>query len=155
MILTEVVQDFSNTQRLARSYQTFEPRFARNVRADFNQYIRLGLLAQLRRTPAKVHYPIEWASEKQRRWYFANADQIPYQRTGKLAAGWRTDITVSDAAIVFSILNKVKYERYVSGSRQQPFHRNTGWPLHADVFNAWRPRVREVVFNAAKRTARG
>lgn len=155
MIQTEIIQDFSNTQRLANSYQTFDARFARNVRADFNQHIRLGILAQLRRTPASVHYPIQWQSDKQRAAFFATdgfGHGIPYKRTGKMVAAWRTDITVNDAVIVFSVSNTDPKEKYVTGKRQQRMHAASGWILHANVFNAWKPRVREVVFNAAKRT---
>ena len=84
----------------------------------------------LRYTPPNVKYPIEWTSEKQRRAFFATdgfGRGIPYRRTGALAAGWRSQVRGYKRGGTLKIWNDVPYEEYVSGGRQQRFHRRTGW----------------------------
>ncbi|MBI2934680.1 MAG: hypothetical protein HYY29_03815 [Chloroflexi bacterium] len=101
-----------------------------------------------------MKYPIEWASKKQRRWYFwyryqmehgrtqargirlgktvrmrKSSSFIPYRRgadqtSQHLGGGWRVDSRGQNAVV----RNPVRYAAYVQGrAAQQPFHRNTGW----------------------------
>lgn len=104
-------------------------------------------LQELRRTPAKVKYPIQWRSEKQRRAFFATngfGAGIPTQRTGKLQDGWKVLDESDFRQGLFTIFNDattrnyftgaiVYYEEYITGISQQPFHRNTGWIRSQDV----------------------
>jgi hypothetical protein len=104
------------------------------------QALTMGIGEELRkhlaRYPGKVSYPIEWASDKQRRWYFANrpkdakGDTIPYVRNSdamsqRLGASWTTAKRGSMDAVVG---NKATYAAMVqSDERQQPMHKKTGW----------------------------
>jgi hypothetical protein len=84
--------------------------------------------------PNAVKYPIQWASEKQRRAFFATdgfGGGIPYKRTGKLANN-STLIAAQTADGGTVILQIPSPGQYVFGNfrgqYQQPMHRNTGYP---------------------------
>lgn len=106
--------------------------------------IEPDLLNELQTEPPKRSYPndypLEWESDKQRKAYFATdgfGAGIPYKRTGKLAAGWTTDIVTNGLSVSFVIENPSSAAKYVYGSLaqdinaasrfQQQFHRITGW----------------------------
>jgi hypothetical protein len=81
--------------------------------------------------PGAVRYPIQWASDKQRRAFFATngfGGGIPYRRTRNLQKSWVFAIDDYPNGAEVSIGNTADYARYVIGAEQQPFHRNTGWP---------------------------
>jgi hypothetical protein len=81
--------------------------------------------------PGAVRYPIQWASDKQRRAYFATngfGGGIPYRRTRNLQKSWVFAIDDYPGGAEISIGNTADYARYVIGAEQQPFHSNTGWP---------------------------
>lgn len=88
--------------------------------------------------PAPVRRPIQWASDKQRRAFFATKGfgrGIPTQRTGRVLA-WRLAFTPqpNDAGGSIILENPTPYAKYVfggfnaQGAPQQPFHANTGYP---------------------------
>lgn len=86
--------------------------------------------------PGPVVYPIEWASEKQRRAFFATdgfGGGIPTRRSGKLQQSWEFDTTAFPDGGDITLANTSEYARYVIGADQQPFHRNTGWQLVDDA----------------------
>jgi hypothetical protein len=96
--------------------------------------------------PGAVVYPIQWASAKQRRAFFATdgfGRGIPTKRTGKVNSGW-TIRWVSKKALegTLELFNAVTYARYVYGGfsratdNQQPFHKNTGWVQAGSAKNA-------------------
>jgi hypothetical protein len=81
--------------------------------------------------PGAVRYPIQWASDKQRRAFFATngfGGGIPYRRTRNLQKSWVFAIDEYPNGEEVSIGNTADYARYVIGAEQQPFHSNTGWP---------------------------
>ncbi len=99
-------------------------------------------------TPAPpVKYPIQWKTQKQRRAYFATngfGKGIPTRRTGALQKGWKGIIEGDIREGLFTLYNDattrdyftgaiVYYEQFVTGTSQQPFHRNTGWVRSQDV----------------------
>ncbi|HEB28769.1 MAG TPA: hypothetical protein ENI05_13575 [Porticoccus sp.] len=102
-------------------------------------FIEGTVLGDIRRKVAVVNaypplpvYPIEWTSEKQRRFYFAVIAQrdndgniIPYERRGTFF----DDVTVELDALSLNlkITNPNPVARYVIGDDQQKFHANTGW----------------------------
>jgi hypothetical protein len=113
---------------------------------------RINALAQttlrkLQQPAPKVRYPIQWKSEKQRRFYFWSKGAgkgIPSKRTGALQAGWKVIDESDFTQGLFTIYNDattrdfftgaiVYYEQYVTGENQQPFHRNTGWIRSQDI----------------------
>lgn len=83
--------------------------------------------------PPPPKYPIRWASEKQKRWFFAAAKrgeiEVPYRRqfsstSQRLGPSWTA---TQEGDEVFAG-TRVSYAPYVqSKERQQPFHRDTGW----------------------------
>ena len=81
-------------------------------------------------TPPPVHYPIQWASAKQRRAYFAKRKgNLPYVRESdswsqRLLASWTTENRDVNA-VVGTI---VDYAPWVQNAQQQqPMHKATGW----------------------------
>lgn len=82
--------------------------------------------------PGPVVYPIEWTSEKQRRYYFgfvaeydANGDIIPYERAGTFFDD--VAVELDPLSLDLKITNPNPVARYVIGDDQQKFHANTGW----------------------------
>lgn len=91
---------------------------------------------ELMALPGRPKYPIRWASEKQRKYVMAKLrreNNLPYRRTGKLARRWsiRTALTLSNGQVWME--NPATIAGYIYGDRvgkdQQPFHKDTGWPL--------------------------
>lgn len=99
------------------------------------------LLADLRKAPGAVKYPIAWKSAKQRKAYFATdgfGRGIPTQRSGALGGGWRVTVVYAPNKITsIAARNDVPYRRFVTGEDQQPFHRNTGWQKDDDTLQIW------------------
>lgn len=70
-----------------------------------------------------------WFSDRQRRWFFAALAagelQIPYNRTGRLASGWKLEKQGDDHYI---LVNDVPYAPYVQGFAFQSRHEGlVGW----------------------------
>lgn len=149
LIRAEVVYDFSNLDRVIDLVDNFPAEVNQVAKREFNQRIRLGLLAQLRKTPKRRPWDrTDFVSDASRRAFFAKTHGKPYQRTGALAAAWSVGVVESDSAIAFYANNSKDYEKWVTGGQQQKGHIRTGWGKHETVVDAWRPRVVEVVVNA-------
>lgn len=90
--------------------------------------------SRLARYPGPVVHPIQWASERQRRFYFAMRQRrglpLGYVRqfdpmSQRLGPSWTTARWGDIGAVVGT---RVRYAPYVqSYEKQQPFHRATGW----------------------------
>ena len=146
LIRTEVVYDYARINELVVFSQQFPGLVKQVAKREFNQRIRLGLLAQLRKTPKRRPWDrTDFVNDASRRAFFAKTGGQPYQRTGALAAAWRVDIAEGDNAIAFTASNSKNYEKWVTGRRQVKGHAKTGWGKHEDVYNAWIPRVIDVV----------
>lgn len=156
MIRAEVLFDFTRLEKISQFTEIFPAAMIETAKRTFNQRIRLGLLAQLRKYPKRRYWTREdFASDASRRAFFAKTGGKPYQRTGRLAGGWRTDISTTDNAIAFSVTNSVPYEKWVSGQDQVFGHAKTGWGLHEDIYNTWRPRVADTITDAAFKMIEG
>lgn len=113
-------------------------------------------LAPYQVAPGSVKYPIQWASPKQRRAFFATngfGRGIPTVRTNDLQKAWRLVLNTTDGEASFSAVNDSGYEQFVTGAAQQPFHTATGWyqsnalaeqqgktlgaQVTTDIVNAW------------------
>ncbi len=152
LIRTEVVFDYSSIDRLVTFAAQFPDELKRVAKREFNQYIRLGLLAQLRKTPRRRPWDrTDFVNDASRRAFFAKTKGKPYVRTGALAKAWKTDVVESDNAIAFAISNAKDYEKWVTGNRQVKGHIRTGWGKHEDVAKEWYPRVVNVVTNGVAR----
>lgn len=78
--------------------------------------------------PGRPQYPIRWASERQRRAFFATdgfGRGIPTRRTGALTNAWQAVYNPEDTAV--ELRNPVAYMKFVQGRFIQPFHIDTGW----------------------------
>ncbi len=89
------------------------------------------LLRRVSTPPGGVKRPIQWASEKQRRAYFATngfGKGIPYKRSGKQSRSWEVKYIFTQADGILTLESSSPVTPFVQGSMQQPFHHNTGWP---------------------------
>ena len=120
--------------------------------------IGLEIENELKRYPKSPSYPLKWASERQRRWYFWHRRKeglpIGYTRTSdpmsqKLGHKWTTK-PQSWGAIVG---NPVTYAPYVqSHEYQQPMHEATGWITDKEAADEiMRSRVVEQIIAAEMR----
>jgi len=102
------------------------------------------LVSYLAHYPGRVHYPIQWVSEAQRRAYWATRRGVsddstfwavkgglgPYRRntdpySERLGPSWAVEQRDDLGAIVGT---RVSYAPWVqSAEHQQPMHANTGW----------------------------
>jgi hypothetical protein len=110
------------------------------------RFVRTDLVAELEKDvrrkdtyPGPVVYPIQWTSEKQRRYYFgvvaeydAQGNIIPYERKGTL---YETMVIESNGQTIY-IYNANPIADFVTGQDQQQFHANTGWETDEDRFAA-------------------
>lgn len=94
-------------------------------------------------------YPLEFTSEKQRRYVMWKLNGKPYKRSHELERGWFYRVNQKSGKITITIGNDKKYSKFVVGkfglgfsSRQkrryvepqQKFHQVTGWlPAHKTV----------------------
>lgn len=117
-------------------------------------------LEELQAEPGKPKYPIEWTSEKQRRYVMGyvlerdeNGEIIPYQRTGDLARGWELRYIRTPEGGAFIFRNETPYVRFVGGSLarsldsatrfKQQFHSNTGWQTYKLTVDFWSDSITE------------
>lgn len=158
MIRADLILDLTGIDTLDAFLDAY-PTFALEVvRDSFNQEIKPGLLAELRYQPGPAKLPFQFATPKSKRYYFfavrkglIKTSSGRYTRTGKLVQGWDTTVSISDNAVVMSVTNPAKAVRYVTGSRQVPGHRNTGWPLHRTTIDFWRDAAEERTLAALNR----
>jgi hypothetical protein len=111
---------------------------------------------ELGKEPGSVQYPVQWTSEKQRRAFFATdgfGRGIPTRRTHALSRGWRVDTKLNKLQGDISIYNTQMYERFVTGSDQQGFHKNTGWQSSQPILDRESARfvddIRDTIFTVA------
>lgn len=93
-------------------------------------------LQRVQAEPGAVKRPLRWASERQRRAFFASkgfGHGIPYKRTGKLAAAWEWQTDFSPGNFAVRLVNPSPIATYVVGEKQQPFHADTGWIKADDI----------------------
>jgi hypothetical protein len=90
------------------------------------------LRGYLAKYPGPVKRPVQWASERQRRWYLGArraAGLGPYVRQSdtwseRLGPSWATENRGQDAIVG----TRVSYAPWVQNAeKQQPMHANTGW----------------------------
>lgn len=82
----------------------------------------------MKKYPGGVIYPIDWESEKQRKFFFATdgfGGGIPTSRTGELFRHF--DVETSRRDLLAKIENTADIAKYIIGDRQQKFHKATGY----------------------------
>lgn len=116
------------------------------------------ILADLRLEPPPPDYPLRWASEKQRRAFFATdgfGRGIGAERTHALSQGWRVDVEGNNF-FALHVYNKEDYATFVVGDDKQPFHIDTGWldaaPIMSDAMDAYEDVIIDTYFTIADPT---
>lgn len=110
----------------------------------FSQTVKPALEAKVAATvavyPGPVVHPFEFATDKSRRWYFANKVRSggkggEYARTGDLGKAWIVQIDRRSKDSFITIRNTDPAAGFVYGSgsqRQVPGHAATGWGRDLD-----------------------
>lgn len=87
------------------------------------------------RYPGPVKRPFKFATDRSRRWFFANVP-VPYIRTRQLAEAWDVDVVLEpDDGLSLSMVNESEYAEFVYGPRQVPGHAITGWHELSDTYD--------------------
>lgn len=149
--------------------QVFFEQFEDVAYSEFEDTVednKANILDELQTQPQSAVHPIEWASEKQRKFVMAKLrreNNLPYQRTGKLAQGWVVEVKRESGNFFMVIENPSSISKFVYGSLaqnravalrfQQPFHRNTGWQAATDTVQFWIDAVIEDYRNRMLRLA--
>jgi hypothetical protein len=99
--------------------------------------VRNQIRDEMRKVPARPSYPIQWASVKQRKAFFASNGfdrGIPTVRTGEYAKAWNVvfqGFGRNDGGVI-QLENDRPEARYIGGGDAQPFHIDR-WPQAVDV----------------------
>lgn len=130
MINIRVIVQRNVAQLLLKGLERLEPAMQKAAEIK-TAPLRAKLLEELQRQPGPPKYPLRWASERQRRAFFATngfGGGIPYRRTGNMSRAWKVTAVFARGSGVIQAENPTPYVRYVQGIEQQPFHLDTGWP---------------------------
>ncbi len=144
MIRAYVLYDARKLETLSAFLEAYPELALETVQDVFDQRIKPHLLSELRHTPGPAKHPFAFATEKSRRWYFhaVRSGLIPtdgerYLRTGKTMQAWEVGVTISDDAVALSAKNPKRHIKWLTGNRQVPGHRVTGWPPHDETLIYW------------------
>jgi hypothetical protein len=108
----------------------------RFARRDLRPFVSQAVDRTLRREPGPVVYPFLWASDKQRRAFFATdgfGSGIPYRRTRRYIHSWHVIGDYTDTFSGITVYSDSEVSEFVGGRRQQPGHQQTGWPNAIEV----------------------
>ncbi len=101
--------------------------------------VKKAMLAELRNEPpvlTEANYPLDWQSDRQRRYVMAmlrEDNNLPYGRTHELAKAWDILIAVDNGQGVFTVINNDPAAEFVQGDRAQRMHLANGWPQAAPI----------------------
>lgn len=150
MFTTEIIRPspdiLDEVKRLARDLpRVFPQALKQELRG-----VQRQLLEALQEEPGRPKYPIRWASEKQRRFVMAllrRRGTLPYKRSGRFVRAWKVELVAEgfDGQLVVS--NDSGIEQFITGVRQQPFHKDTGWYKSADVIETYRKKADDVLID--------
>lgn len=147
MISTAVLYNEADLFAIGARIEQLPDLYQRLIRDVFWSDIAPGLLAELRYYPQQVKHPFEFATDRSRRYWFAVLmKRYPngYIRTGRLREGWTVNVDFFEGDVVMSAGNRTRYQKWVTGVRQVPGHRNSGWPLSTPIFQQYRDIAKEV-----------
>ncbi len=113
------------------------------------------MLKELEVEPQSAVYPIQWTSDKQRKFVMAKLreeNNLPYNRTGKLAKAWQVNKVGSGLSFTVKVLNPSSASPFVYGSLsitnrgayKQAFHSNTGWQTAGSTIDFWLEALTEL-----------
>jgi len=167
MITAKLTYQIEVADELKVFVDSFE-KLVREIGDETTREITPDFLDELRFTPPKVKYPIQWTSEKQRRAFFATKGfgrGIPTKRTGKLQASWKIVGKMVNGKYVLAVTNPEAYSPFVVGGinfksqkqaiqPMQQFHRNTGWQPVQDTVVFWYDTFQELFNKRYEKTLR-
>lgn len=146
MIRTDIAINFAALDNLEALLETW-PELVEDAAERAFARVQPFVLRDLQATPGPVKYPIAWASEKQRKAFFASdgfGHGIPTRRTGAISRGWDVSLVVTSTRITVNTSNRVPYAKYVVGKlrergrdTQQRMHINTGWQDASETLDFW------------------
>lgn len=97
-----------------------------------------ALEAELSREPGPPVYPIHWTSQRQMIAFFLTngfGAGIPTGRTGTLSRAWFVELQkIAQTISAITVTNYTPYRIFVTGERQQRYHRTTGWINEENAF---------------------
>lgn len=117
----------------------------RAMRREFDRAqskIATPILQKLKKKPGPPQYPLEWESERQRRFVMAKLrreNNLPYRRRPNgIVSKWRVVFKPrGDVAGILIVENPDPAAQYLQGDKAQRFHIRTGWvqaaPLVAEA----------------------
>lgn len=107
--------------------------------------------------PPPSRKPQRFVSQKQRRYFFwalrAGRIQVPYQRTGDLGRGWKSQVTRAGDGVYLVFVNQVAYAGGVVGAKQWRYHAGT-WPRAVDTVKKFEPAIRTAVVDEVRKAVR-
>ncbi len=122
------------------------------VRQAVTNDIAPVILPEAQAEPGAVARPIEWASEKQRRYVMMMIKKglipAPYIRTHALSQGWQFSVKTGSNDTTVTLANSSSKMTFVEGENQQPFHRNTGWYRASERIPAWSNTIVTMIITA-------
>ena len=120
--------------------------------------LRQRILDELRVYPGPAKKPFKWASERQRRAFFATdgfGHGIPYVRTNALKDGWTTRVRDTKDGAIFEVANNTDYADFVMGDWAQPGHLATGWASAAKIVAEYREQATDELIDTWASVALG
>lgn len=151
-----VTIEIQGLDRLRRKFGELEGvRWMRGVLVALGSDVKHNIA----QAPGPVSHPIRWASERQRRWYFAMRRErglpIGYTRESdpmseRLLGGWNQ--AVSADGLTVTVGNRASYGRFVMDETyQQGMHKDTGWRTIQQVAKEIAPELRRKAAAALRR----
>ncbi len=122
--------DLSALDDLPNAVQHGLTLFNQDMKANVMPKLQRRLINILRVYPKGAKHPIQWTSERQRRFVMAKLtreDNLPYQRSGRFGQSWEGKVEWGDLSGSTTITNTSGIGQFMVGDRQQGFHKNTGW----------------------------
>jgi hypothetical protein len=124
------------------AFRDLSPKAQAHFRVELQTKVKPVLQKQVDATfgrdPGPVKYPIEWETDKQRKAFFASdrfGGGIPTKRSDQLKDSWVVVISTQMRTNLITLRNPKSYAQFVyPGSRQQRFHKRTGWGKDFDKY---------------------
>lgn len=107
------------------------------------------ILQRLQVRPGSPKYPLDWQSDKQRRYVMAKLrreNNLPYKRTDKLINSYDVELVEdTSGGAILQVTNSDPKARWVVGDDTQRMHLQTGWVQIADVVSDARKEAEDLL----------
>lgn len=125
--------DLRPLEQLQRAVNNLTGPLLERFKGRATYFVALALKGVMQRYPGPSHSPVIWASEKQRRWYFAmrreaGLDPRYVRRADPMSQRLHAQWGISRGSDEATLGNRATYAPYVQSSQfQTPQHEATGW----------------------------